>query len=172
MTDHSTRLDAARKLADGAGIDALVITPGANLRYLTGYDALPLERLTALVLPTNGEATLVVPRLERPAAEACLRLRPKAPVGARIAHAIEIADGNAYPDVVVLAAGLEQEHAGLRIGGQTIGEHAAGGAAADDDEIEGVGLRSRVGHVCTRSSPWAIRLRCSAATADLHCNPP
>ena len=46
------------------------ITPGADLRYLTGYDALPLERLTCLVLPAEGDPTLVVPALERPAAVA------------------------------------------------------------------------------------------------------
>ncbi|WP_238013361.1 Xaa-Pro peptidase family protein [Dactylosporangium sp. AC04546] len=53
-----------------AGLDALLIPPSADLRYLTGYDAHALERLTLLVLPAQGAATLVVPRLERPAAEA------------------------------------------------------------------------------------------------------
>src|SRR4051812_31808388 len=52
------------------GVDALLLPPGADLRYLTGYAALALERLTCLVLPADGDATLVVPRLERPAAEA------------------------------------------------------------------------------------------------------
>src|SRR5688572_11194716 len=51
-------------------MDALLITPGANLRYLTGYHALPLERLTCLVLPAEGDPTLVVPALERLAAVA------------------------------------------------------------------------------------------------------
>ena len=36
-----------------------------SLRWLTGYAAMPLERLTMLVLPAEGPATLVVPRLER-----------------------------------------------------------------------------------------------------------
>jgi Xaa-Pro aminopeptidase len=58
--------DAARQL----GIDAILVTPGPDLRYLTGYDALALERLTCLVLPATDEPTLVVPELERPAAEA------------------------------------------------------------------------------------------------------
>ena len=60
----------AQQLAASQGIDALVITPGADLRYLTGYVALPLERLTCLVLPAEGDPTLVVPALERPAAVA------------------------------------------------------------------------------------------------------
>ncbi len=60
----------AQQLAATRGIDALLVTPGADLRYLTGYVALPLERLTCLVLPAHGEPTLVVPALERHAAEA------------------------------------------------------------------------------------------------------
>ena len=70
VSDHLSRIAAAQRAAAAEGIDALVVTPGANLRYLTGYDALPLERLTCIVLPTDGDPVLVVPRLERAAAEA------------------------------------------------------------------------------------------------------
>jgi Xaa-Pro aminopeptidase len=66
--DFANRLSRAREAAAAAGIDALLVTPGPDLRYLTGYDALPLERLTCLVLPAAGDPVLVVPRLERPAA--------------------------------------------------------------------------------------------------------
>lgn len=38
------------------------------MRYLTGYTALPLERLTCLILPSSGAPVLVVPALEKPAA--------------------------------------------------------------------------------------------------------
>jgi Xaa-Pro aminopeptidase len=64
-----TRVAAVREAAAAAGIDALLLTPGPDLRYVTGYDALPLERLTCLVVPVAGEAFMVVPRLELPAAE-------------------------------------------------------------------------------------------------------
>jgi Xaa-Pro aminopeptidase len=64
-----TRLAAAREATAAAGIDALLLTPSPDLRYVTGYEALPLERLTCLVLPSAGEAFLMVPRLELPAAE-------------------------------------------------------------------------------------------------------
>jgi Xaa-Pro aminopeptidase len=64
------RLGAAQRATAAAGLDALLLSPGADLRYLTGYDAHATERLTCLVLPAAGEATLIVPRLERPAAEA------------------------------------------------------------------------------------------------------
>ncbi len=48
------------------GVDALLVSVGSDLPYLTGYEAMPLERLTMLVVPRDGEATLVVPRLEAP----------------------------------------------------------------------------------------------------------
>jgi Xaa-Pro aminopeptidase len=65
---HRERLAAAAASAAETGIDALLITPGADLRYLVGYDALPLERLTCLLVPATGPVTLVVPRLELQAA--------------------------------------------------------------------------------------------------------
>jgi Xaa-Pro aminopeptidase len=64
------RIARAQKAAADAGVDALLLTPGADLRYLTGYQALPLERLTCLAVPAAGDAFLVVPRLELPAAAA------------------------------------------------------------------------------------------------------
>jgi Xaa-Pro aminopeptidase len=48
------------------GVDALLLSVGADLPWLTGYEAMPLERLTMLVAPAGGRATLVVPRLEAP----------------------------------------------------------------------------------------------------------
>lgn len=70
VIDVTSRLSRAQTAAADHGVDALVITPGADLRYLSGYDAKPLERLTALLLPAAGEPVLVVPELELPAAHA------------------------------------------------------------------------------------------------------
>ncbi|MDP9241203.1 MAG: Xaa-Pro peptidase family protein [Actinomycetota bacterium] len=64
----SDRLGRAQEQMRLHGVDALLLTPGADLRYLTGYDALPLERLTCLAIPVSGDPFLVVPRLEHPAA--------------------------------------------------------------------------------------------------------
>lgn len=64
------RVARAGQLAGDAGLDALLVSPGPDLRYLTGYDALPLERLTCLVLRPSGPPALVVPALEQPAATA------------------------------------------------------------------------------------------------------
>ena len=48
------------------GVDSLLLSLGADLPWLTGYEAMPLERLTMLVLPADDRPTLVVPRLEAP----------------------------------------------------------------------------------------------------------
>ena len=68
IDDYARRLSAARAAAAATDIDALLIAPGPDLRYLVGYDAPPLERLTCLVLPASGDPVLVVPQLERRAA--------------------------------------------------------------------------------------------------------
>jgi Xaa-Pro aminopeptidase len=67
------RLSRATAATAAAGLDALFIGVGSDLRYLTGYEAMPLERLTVLVLRVDREPFVVVPRLERGAAEAGLR---------------------------------------------------------------------------------------------------
>jgi Xaa-Pro aminopeptidase len=64
------RVRAARALAAEGGPDVLVLTPGSDLRYLSGYHAHAMERLTALVVPRRGEPLLVVPRLEAPMVDA------------------------------------------------------------------------------------------------------
>lgn len=62
------RLERARMELPARDVAALLIGTGADLRYLTGYAAMPLERLTMLVLPAHGRPTLVCPRLESMAA--------------------------------------------------------------------------------------------------------
>ena len=67
------RLVMAAAAARAAGLSALLLTPGPDLRYVTGYDAQQLERLTCLALPAEGASAapfLLVPRLELPAAQA------------------------------------------------------------------------------------------------------
>ena len=70
-----TRLSAARGRAADRGVAALLVGVGSDLRYLTGYAALPLERLTMLVLPATGRPVLVAPRLEAMAAAGCAAAR-------------------------------------------------------------------------------------------------
>src|SRR6201985_1330622 len=66
----ASRLAAVAERVRAEGLDAPPLTPGADLRYVTAYDAKQLERLTCLVIPAAGPAFLVVPRLELAAAQA------------------------------------------------------------------------------------------------------
>ncbi len=66
------RLARAQDAAAGH-FDALLIGVGSDLRYLTGYEAMPLERLTVLVMVAGRDPFIVVPRLELGAAESGLR---------------------------------------------------------------------------------------------------
>ncbi len=61
---YARRLAAAANGARAAGLAGLVITPGYDLRYLTGSRAQTFERLTALVIASSGESTVVLPRME------------------------------------------------------------------------------------------------------------
>ena len=66
------RLHRAAEIVAESAIDAIVLTPGADLRYLTGYDAHLSERLTCLVIPGGGEPALIAPTLERALAAGCV----------------------------------------------------------------------------------------------------
>lgn len=67
------RIEHAARATTAGGFDALLVGVGPDLRYLTGYEALPLERLTMLVIPSAAAPRLVAPRLELAAARAGVR---------------------------------------------------------------------------------------------------
>ena len=58
------RIDRVRSAMADQGIDVCLLSVGPDLPWLTGYEAMPLERLTMLVVPAEADATLVVPALE------------------------------------------------------------------------------------------------------------
>src|SRR3989442_12979546 len=64
----SERIARARTVMADRGVDVLLLSRGADLPYFTGYEAMPLERLTMLVVRADRDAepVLVVPRLEAP----------------------------------------------------------------------------------------------------------
>lgn len=64
------RVDRVAAALRSSGVTAVLVSPGPDLRYLLDYDAVPLERLTCLVIPASGNPVLVVPRLEEAAARA------------------------------------------------------------------------------------------------------
>lgn len=65
LTDavYRERVRRARNEMDERGVDALLLSNGADLPYLVGYQAMALERLTMLVL-TADDAQLVIPAFE------------------------------------------------------------------------------------------------------------
>jgi Xaa-Pro aminopeptidase len=66
----SERLAKVAEAVRAKGLDVLLLTPGPDLRYVTGYDAKQLERLTCLAVPAGGDPFLLVPQLELKAAQA------------------------------------------------------------------------------------------------------
>ena len=84
--DYAARMRRAVADATRAGLDGLLVTPGPELVWLTGYRPTAItERLTVLVLAPDREPTLLVPTLERPDAEAA--------VGAPSLAMVDWADG-------------------------------------------------------------------------------
>ncbi len=60
-TRYRGRMAAARSQAADAGYAAILVGVGADMRYLAGYPAMALERLTMLVIPAVGGPSLVAP---------------------------------------------------------------------------------------------------------------
>jgi Xaa-Pro aminopeptidase len=60
------RIERVRARMEQLEVEVALLSVGPELPYLTGYEAMPLERLTMLVLPVDGVPTLLVPRLEAP----------------------------------------------------------------------------------------------------------
>jgi Xaa-Pro aminopeptidase len=70
VQDFAERMARATEAAARAGLSGLVVTPGPDLFYLTGYQPVAItERLTALVLAPGRAPAMIVPKLERPDAE-------------------------------------------------------------------------------------------------------
>jgi Xaa-Pro aminopeptidase len=113
----SERADRARTRMAELGVDVLLLSVGPDLPYLTGYTAMPLERLTMLVLPRDGDASLVVPRLEAP----------------RVAERPEVFSLRAWEeteDPVAIVAGLAGHPATVAVGDHTWARFVLGLQAA------------------------------------------
>ncbi|NEA87328.1 aminopeptidase P family protein [Streptomyces sp. SID7958] len=70
VDDHRDRMARAVRQAAEAGLAGLLVAPGPDLTWLTGYTpTAETERLTLLVLAPGRDPVLVVPTLEAPDAE-------------------------------------------------------------------------------------------------------
>jgi Xaa-Pro aminopeptidase len=69
--DFAARMSRVVSAAVAKGLAGVIVTPGPDLVWLTGYRPTAItERLTLLVLTPDNQPTLLVPVLERPDAEA------------------------------------------------------------------------------------------------------
>ena len=115
------RVHAARAVAEELGVDAVVVTPGSDLRYLSGYAAHAMERLTALAVPRRGAPVLVVPRLEAPMVDAS----PAGSLGLEVLAWDETDDPFARLAEAVTAR-LGSAPTRVAVGNRTWAEHALG----------------------------------------------
>ncbi|MFE0512760.1 aminopeptidase P family protein [Streptomyces sp. NPDC058964] len=68
--DYRARMERAARSAAQAGLAGLLVAPGPDMVWLTGYaPTAATERLTVLVLAAGRDPVLVVPTLEAPDAE-------------------------------------------------------------------------------------------------------
>ena len=104
--NYSDRIRRVRERMTALGVDVLLLSVGSDLPYLVGYEAMPLERLTMLVLPRDGDARLVIPALE----------------AARVTTGradVEVVTWNETDDPVGLVASMVGQAASVAIGDHT-----------------------------------------------------
>jgi len=64
--EHKARVAKAQELMRAAGIGALLLEPGSSMLYYTGISWWRSERLTAVIIPAEGEIGVVTPFFEEP----------------------------------------------------------------------------------------------------------
>ena len=154
--DFAARMRRAAGDAASAGLDGLLVTPGPELVWLTGYRPTAIaERLTALVLAPEQEPTLLVPTLERPDAEAA--------VGAPSLAIVDWADGE---DPFARAAAYVREDAVMGISDSAWAMHLLG----LQDALPGSSYRSLTQSLpmlrAVKDSNELARLAAAGAAAD------
>ncbi|NYE21500.1 M24 family metallopeptidase [Microbacterium immunditiarum] len=114
--DFRARMERAVEDAVAEGLDGLLVTPGPDLLWLTGYSPTAItERLTMLVLSTDAEPRMLVPTLERPDLQHA--------VGA---PALAVSDWRDGQDPYDVAAGLLRPGAQYAVSDSTWAMHLLG----------------------------------------------
>jgi len=123
-SDHfGERLRRGSESARAAGFDGLLIAPGADLAYFADY--LPIattERITLLLIPSEGDPTMIVPALEHESA-----------VDTRAASAIRFVDWSDGTDEYARTASLLHPSGRYAISDATWAMHLLGLQAALPD---------------------------------------
>jgi Xaa-Pro aminopeptidase len=68
------RISKAQQLMRAAGLKALLVEAGSSLVYFTGVQWRRSERLTAALIPAEGQAVLVTPAFEEPSVRESLKI--------------------------------------------------------------------------------------------------
>jgi Xaa-Pro aminopeptidase len=63
--EYRQRLEHVRKVLSRRELDALYLTNGTSMFYLTGYSFISTERPAALIIPADGKITFLGPLLEK-----------------------------------------------------------------------------------------------------------
>ena len=154
--EHTARMRRAVADAVDAGLGGLLVTPGPELVWLTGYQPTAItERLTVLVLVPDREPTLLVPTLERPDAE-----------GAVGAPGLTIVDWTDGDDPFPRASALIPEHTTLGISDSAWAMHLLG----LQDALPGSSFRSLTDSLpmlrAVKDANELARLAAAGAAAD------
>jgi Xaa-Pro dipeptidase len=72
--EYLARIAKAQRLMAERGMSALLIEPGASMTYFTGVEWWRSERLTAVILPREGEPLIVTPFFEEPSVRESLKV--------------------------------------------------------------------------------------------------
>jgi len=68
------RMSKAQQLMRAAGLKALLVEAGSSLVYFTGVQWRRSERLTAALIPAEGQAVLITPAFEEPSVRESLKI--------------------------------------------------------------------------------------------------
>ncbi|MFI9804407.1 aminopeptidase P family protein [Streptomyces sp. NPDC052301] len=114
--DYRARMERAARSAADAGLAGLLVAPGPDMVWLTGYTPTAVtERLTVLVLAPGHDPVLVVPTLEAPDAE-----------HAAGATALTLRDWTDGKDPYAVTAALLDDHGRFGISDNTWAMHLLG----------------------------------------------
>jgi Xaa-Pro dipeptidase len=106
--EFAARIEKARALMAKHGIGALLIEPGSSLIYFTGVDWWRSERLTAAVLPRDGDVAIVTPHFEEPSVRESLQVPAEVRVWHEDQNPLETVAGILRDRKVTAAIGIEE----------------------------------------------------------------
>ena len=106
--EHAARIEKARRLMRDQGIGALIIEPGASMTYFTGVEWWRSERLTAAILPAEGDPAIVTPHFEEPSVRESLKIPAEVRIWQEHENPLDIVAGVLRDRGVTGPVGIEE----------------------------------------------------------------